>query len=222
MKETTVRFSEAPFYSPGTEITLGGIGGIGSYLSLFLSRLECKMITYEYDIIDEPNIGGQLYSYNQVGKSKFEASKFNNDMFCKGTNMINLGKFQSSSFVTPICFSAFDNMAARKLMFEKWSALENREIFIDGRMLLQSGQIYIVTKGLEKKYESTLFNDNEVQDQPCSAKATTHSGALIAAIMTGAFTNYITMKKDPDFILELPFKTTYDIPLFEFMTYENL
>lgn len=218
MKETTVRFSEAPFYNPGTEVTLGGIGGIGSYLSFFLSRLECKIYCYEYDIVDEPNIGGQMYAYNQIGKTKFEAAQTNNNMFCNGTKMTDLGKLTNDSFVLPICFSAFDNMSARKLMFEKWSALENRELFVDGRMLLQSGQVYIVTKGREQEYLNTLFDDNDVQDQPCSAKATSHSGALIASIMTGAFTNYITMKKDSDYILELPFKTTYDIPLFEFIT----
>jgi hypothetical protein len=220
MKHTTVRFSEAPFYAPGTQISLGGLGGIGSYLSFFLSRLECHILAFEYDIVDEPNIGGQLYSIKQVGQSKFNAALENNTLFCNGTKMVNLGQLTETSQVAPICFSAFDNMKARKQMFETWSKLENREIFIDGRMLLQSGQVFIVTKGKEDKYIESLFDDSEVEDQPCSAKATSHSGALIASIMTGAFTNYITMKNDSDYILELPFKTVYDIPLFNFETYE--
>jgi hypothetical protein len=214
-KKESVRFSDAPFYLPGVNVTLGGLGGIGSWLSLLLNRLECKIYAYEYDTVDETNMGGQLYSLNQVGKTKFEASLENAKYFANEKSMESLGKFTESSFVTPITFSAFDNMLARKLMFQKWRSLNDREIFIDGRMNMQNGQIFVVKKGQENDYIETLFDDSEVEDQPCSAKATSHSGAFIASLMTAAYTNYISFKKDPDFELPIPFKTTYDFPLFQ-------
>jgi molybdopterin/thiamine biosynthesis adenylyltransferase len=217
----SVRFSEAPFYKPGQIVTIGGAGGIGSWLCLYLARLECKMYIYEYDTIDETNMGGQLFGVSHIGLNKAEGVKKIAELFTgESSNITCLGKFEEDSIVTDVCFSAFDNMAARKAMFNKWKSLENRKLFVDGRMLMQSGQVYVVMPGREEMYESTLFDDSDVEDQPCSAKATSHSGGFIAALMTAALTNHITAEND--FPLISPFKTVYDFPIFEFLTYEEI
>lgn len=128
------RFSDAAWYQAGPQsIIIGGAGGIGSWVSLFLGRIGHELYIYDDDIIDETNMAGQLYSTMQIGLNKAEATAYNVFAFC-GTKPSVLGRYtEEDGFANPIMFSCFDNMAARKLMFEKWAAQEDREVFVDGR-----------------------------------------------------------------------------------------
>lgn len=83
-------------------------------------------------------------------------------------------------------------------------------------MLAESFQIFAVLPGTEDRYRETLFEDSEVQDQPCSAKATSHCGAMISSMMVGILTNYLSNVATNMNIREVPFKTTFEIPLLTF------
>ena len=66
----SARFNLADWYSPNLKIVIGGVGGIGSYLSFFLSRQEAELFVYDFDTIEEHNLGGQLYRTNDIGSKK--------------------------------------------------------------------------------------------------------------------------------------------------------
>lgn len=206
------RFRDLEWYGEKKVIIIGGVGGIGSWLSLFLARMGHELFIYDHDYIEEVNLGGQLYSNKHIGIKKTQGVIENCRIFAPGAIVRGYSLYERDSFSAPIMFSAFDNMAARKLMFTNWCEEEEREIFIDGRLGPEYFEIYCVQKGQEEDYRNTLFNDDEVPDLPCSAKATTHAGAMIASMMTGLLTNYITNSKFGD-IREVPFKTQFDIPL---------
>jgi hypothetical protein len=110
-------------------------------------------------------------------------------------------------------------MKARKLMFEAWKRNPEKELFIDGRMLMEQGMIFCVTPDKIDAYEQHLFEDSEVLDQPCSAKATSHSGAIIAGLMVSAYTNYLTNMKLGVDVRDVPFKFDYMLQL---MLFENV
>jgi molybdopterin/thiamine biosynthesis adenylyltransferase len=209
----TVRFSDLEWYQPNVEVVLGGLGGIGSYLAYFLGRIECHLYVYELDTIDETNMGGQFYSTNNIGQTKAESIKLKLIDYCNNHNVQVLGKFEHDSMVCPICFSAFDNMEARKMMFNNWCQLEDKELFIDGRMNAENFEIYVITPDRIDRYKETLFDDSEVEDAPCSAKATSHCGGMIGSMITALFTNYLTNKKFGEEVRDLPFKTQMDIAL---------
>lgn len=215
-KPTSVRFSDADWFHPGIPVVVGGAGGIGSWLTFFLARQECKIFLHDFDEVDETNLGGQLYGTNYIGTYKAEAMSDIAKTFCNNESVKNMGKFDDESFASPIMFSAFDSMTARKAMFEKWKAQSNREIFIDGRMLAESGMVFAVLKGREEKYEKELFDDSEVEEQACSLKATSHCGAFIASIMTATFNNYVTNVKRKSNFREVPFKTSFGLDLLMF------
>lgn len=223
IKQTTVRFSEAYFFQPNTDVLVLGLGGIGSWLAINLSRLDANIYMYDMDIVDEVNIAGQAYGIKDVGLLKARAAydliHKMSDSAEESVNVVYFDqKYDDNGITCPITFSCFDNMSARKIAFEKWAAEETRELFIDGRMALATGEIYCVTKGLEDEYRKTLFDDSEVEEAACSMKATTFSGMLISSLMTGIFCNYIGLKKNPDYPLSMPFKTSYNIPLMNFET----
>jgi molybdopterin/thiamine biosynthesis adenylyltransferase len=211
-KATSVRFSDIEWFHPGIPVLVGGAGGIGSWLTFFLARQECKIYLHDYDEVDETNLGGQLYGASYIGQSKVEAMMSISDTFCNNDKVSNMGKFTEDSYANTIMFSAFDNMSSRKLMFEKWKAQDDREIFIDGRMLAESAQIFTVRKGDEDRYEEWLFNDDEVEDVACSMKATSHCGAMTAGFMVSAFNNYITNVKTKREFREVPFRTVFELP----------
>ncbi len=215
----TSRFSDALWYSPDLNVTVGGAGGIGSYLTFFLSRQKAIIYLYDFDNVEIYNLGGQLYKTTDINKQKTISIAG----LCKELSANTphcFGKFEEGSPVTPITFSAFDNMEARKILFTEWSKLENRELFIDGRMLMENGQVYCVKKGNEEKYLASLFDDSEVEDQPCNSKATSHSGAIIASLMVSCLNNYMGNKIQDLDIRELPFNVTYDLALMKFETIE--
>lgn len=222
-----VRFSELPWYDPDFGpgwITIGGAGGIGSWLSVVLSRAGYVLHIWDFDLIDETNFGGQLYMKQFEGKNKAQSVIEMCKLLGASQMLINGDKLDEKSSISPICFSAFDNMKARKIMFDLWvecvSKLTEEEkqkaVFIDGRMLAEAGHIYCVTPDKIEAYRTQLFDDSEVPDQPCSAKATSHCGALIAGLLMGIFSNWITNVKLGLDAREVPFKLEFELALLNF------
>jgi len=212
-----VRFSDLPWYDPNHDIIVGGVGGIGSWLSMLLGRAGYSLHLFDDDIIDETNMAGQLYKTSSIGSNKAEVIR---DSINEYSNNFSdtYGRYTSESEASPIMFSCFDNMEARKTMFNNWAAQDDRSIFIDGRMIAEAMQIFAVLPGNEEKYIETLFDDNEVQEQPCSAKATSHTGAIIGGFMMSILSNHMSnINLDLEF-REVPFKTTFEIPLLTFNT----
>ena len=213
------RFSDLMWYDPNDppHALVGGVGGIGSWLSFLLGRMGCNLYLFDNDEIDETNMGGQLYQSGQIGMSKVEAASMNIYSFSNNSNIETFSKYTEESEACPITFSCFDNMKSRKIMFDTWA--ENHDgngIFIDGRMLAESFQIYAVIPGREDRYRETLFDDSEVEEQPCSAKATSHTAAMIAGMMVGIFTNYMSNIKTEMDLREVPFFTSFETHLLTF------
>lgn len=212
----SVRFSDAPWYKPGLQMTVGGCGGIGSWLSFFLGRQEAALLLYDMDIIDETNLGGQLFSQEDIGSNKAEVMVRKIQGYSGNEGAEALGRFETGMAVDDICFAAFDNMASRKALFEDWAKLKTRKIFIDGRLLAEIGQIYCVKPGQEDEYRKTLFEDTEVDTEMCSYKSTTHCSALIASLMTSCLNNHMTNLIQNMDIRDVPFQITYELPLLTF------
>jgi hypothetical protein len=219
MNAEHVRFSEAQWYDEDLpEVTIGGVGGIGSWLTIMLSRIGVSCYIHDMDTLDETNMAGQLYPISEIGKYKEDAVIKMASLLCSTIDITKMGEFTEDDFTCAITFSAFDNMKARKLMFEAWKRNPEKELFIDGRMLMEQGMIFCVTPDKIDAYEQHLFEDSEVLDQPCSAKATSHSGAIIAGLMVSAYTNYLTNMKLGIDVRDVPFKFDYMLQL---MMFEN-
>ena len=191
-----------------------------SWLSILLARQDLDLYIYDYDTLELSNLGGQLYYSTQVGQSKLDALSDNILNFTGNSCNLFNEKYDENSMSNPIVFSAFDNMEARKVMFEKWLELvlsdkykDKACVFIDARLLAESGKVFTVTKHNYKEYKKWLWKDSEIQDQPCSFKATSHAAAIIAGLMVASFNNYITNIKEGMLIREVPFLTEFELPL---------
>ena len=237
MTEThSSRFKDAPWFpKEETAIIVGGAGGIGSWLSLLLSRAGFYPIVYDYDRLEEHNLAGQLYTKLDAENNvlKVDALKGLCKNFADTDITVMNERYAKDSMSHHYVMSAFDNMQARKDMFEAWceyvedwESLQKHEkdlngedkfnevpIFIDGRLTAEQMQIFCVTPKNISKYKEHLFDDSEVEDAPCTMKQTSHSAAMIASHMVGFFTNHMTNNAEKDITRALPFLWEYFIPL---------
>ena len=201
------RFKDAPWFigASSEKIIIGGAGGIGSNAMYFLAKtIPASYFIFDFDEVEEINVGTQFFPVDSIGKPKVRAVKDVLSSF--GVENINIFQSKIESNILPIAISAFDNMSARKEMFENWKNLENREIFIDGRLRASLYEIFIVQKGMEEDYEKTLFNDDEVEDDPCTFKQTAYFAGLIGARITQVLVNYLTNKYLGDELCNIPFR----------------
>lgn len=211
------RFKDAPWFPKEDVFTIvGGAGGIGSWLTLLLSRAGFKPIVFDFDTLEEHNLGGQFFSKKQIGKTKVEALEENVQIFADETITQFNERFTKETMVDKFCFSAFDNMEARKTMFERWAEVHGQDptaIYIDGRLTAEQLQIFCVTTDKIDAYRKHLFNDSEVEDAPCTFKQTSHSAAMIASHMIAFFTNHYTNVVEKDNSRSVPFFWEYFIPI---------
>lgn len=219
------------------DVMILGQGGIGSWLTLLISRFGCPIYTYDMDTFEAHNMTGQLVRAKDIGKLKttavVEICREFNDGYGGNTVYPN-GIFDVNAFITPVTLCGFDNMDARKLAFRKWKEIirENSNLpngggygkiltsdffFQDGRLTAEQFLIFNIPgdrPDLMEKYEKEwLFDEKEGYEGDCTFKQTSHAAAMVASHMAGFYTNWLTniVTKDKNYT-KLPFKYEYIIP----------
>lgn len=224
-----VRFSDAQWFdrAKDTTILLLGSGGIGSWVGFALARIGFPIMVHDFDLVEDHNLGGQLFTTQQVNKQKTVAL----EEVCKlfSGNEVKIyrdGKYTEDSGSNEIVIAAFDNMAARKLAFDKWVELLNEAdekdkdnfLFLDGRLLAEDYRVYAVTKDRVEAYRKTLFTDDVVDNIQCTLKSTTHCSMAIASEIVSLLTNHVaniqTMQDYGAHLRELPAQIVKSIHMF--------
>lgn len=224
--QTTSRFSSAIWFEKIQEqdITLAGVGGIGSYVAFLLSRMKPRSITlYDPDTVETVNMAGQLFGQSDIGLSKVKAicNRMRDFSIYYNTYAYDR-RFDSVSNSTKIMICGFDNMAARKTFFYNWLAYvislpedKRREcLFIDGRLNAEEFQVLCITGdntyAINNYKENWLFDDSEVEEAVCSYKQTSYMANMIGSVMTNLFVNFCANMCDPVMPRDIPFLTRYD------------
>jgi len=227
--QTHGRFKGLPWYENLQSVSILGAGGIGSWLGLSLSRQGHQILIQDFDNVELHNLGGQLLAISDINKPKVNSVKnLINILSPENTKDFFTSKVRisgTSGTILPITFSCFDNMEARKIAFGRWVNVtrmqgnENKPcIFIDGRLLAEEFQVLVVKPTEEdiEKYRATIFEDNSIPDEDCTAKSTTHCSMMIASMMTSLFNNYITNYYSEFSIRDVPFFTRVSLPMMMF------
>lgn len=199
------RFKNLPWFDKISQSTIfvGGAGGIGSWLTLFLARTGANVIVIDMDTVEDHNIAGQVYGELEVGEKKVKALHNVIKGFCMEDNITSIdteiteegGQWQAFIRRSDAVCVGFDNLKARGLVYKEWKTNGKKgSIYLDGRLSAESGQIYFLTTDSTEDdllaYEQTYFDESEKVELPCTMKATTHCGAFIASLMTAQITNW--------------------------------
>lgn len=224
--ETTSRFSSAIWYEniQKKTVILAGVGGIGSYVGFLLARMKpASMFIYDDDIVEAVNMSGQLYGQSDLGRPKVSALAEMIRNYAGYSSVFAVSeRFTDESEASDIMICGFDNMAARKLFFNKWVSHvqskpeEERKncLFIDGRLAAEEFQVLCI-KGddeynINRYNNEFLFSDAEAEETVCSYKQTTFCANMIASCMVNLFVNFCANQCEPLIDRDLPFLTTYN------------
>ena len=228
--ESTVRFSGASWFeaAKGVSATIAGVGGIGSWTSLLLSRISTsiRVNLYDDDNVEVVNLAGQMFSSNQVGLYKVYAAqeviRYFSGSYC---NAAPYRIASTTSIYDNIVICGFDNMEARKILYRLWkaraksfsTAQQGEFLFIDGRMNAEEFQIFSITGDDDynmKRYEEEfLFSDAEVAPAVCSYKQTTYCASMIASFMINSLVNFLSNQNLENMPRQVPFYINYDAQL---------
>lgn len=224
--EATSRFSSAIWYENIQKkiIILAGVGGIGSYVGFLLARMKpASMFIYDNDIVEAVNMSGQLYGQSDLGRPKVSALAEMIRNYAGYSSVFAISeRFTTESEASDIMICGFDNMAARRLFFNKWvnhvqSKPEKERkncLFIDGRLAAEEFQVLCI-KGddeynINRYNNEFLFSDIEADATVCSYKQTTFCANMIASYMVNLFVNFCANQCEPLIDRDLPFLTTYN------------
>lgn len=206
------RFKGLPWFDKISQSTIfiGGAGGISSWLALFLARTGARIVVIDNDTVEIENLAGQCYGKEDIEKPKVKAISDVITRLCGENNVVSLESLVDENEgqwrqIVPKCdvvCVGFDNLKARRLIYEHWKAHgRDNSLFVDGRLSAENGQIFVLDKTNKEEdflaYEQTYFPDSERIELPCTMKATTHCGALIASLMTSQITNWFN-NQTPD------------------------
>lgn len=220
--ERTLRFSGADWFAPiqSANFTIIGAGGIGSWVSLLLSKVGgTSMQIFDGDKYDASNIAGQLCYTKRVGANKASALK---DLIRDITGFTEMSvevysynweimtNYDIFNPIVLIC--AVDNMATRKKAFLEWQNLSTKHensLFIDARLTADTYQIYTIKpndSAAHKRYLNEWFSDNEADELPCSFKQTAYMAAGLASrIVNNIVNNFIPIENTDEFLKNVPF-----------------
>ncbi len=206
MSELNLRFKDADWMTRTRDILQVGLGGIGRGTAAELFNVGHYLVIYEDDVVEQHNCIPQGFFLRHVGLSKFNA--WADQMSLKyGYDLVPVEwynqKYDESGLVYPIMIAAVDNMTTRRVMFENWKKQENRELFIDGRMLAEYFEVFAVTPKNQDEYEAYLFADEDVMPMPCTYQQTAFVANIIHGTICQVVCNYVTGKM-------VPFKTVYN------------
>lgn len=233
ISEETSRFNSAIWFDKTRkqDVTIAGLGGIGSYVVFMLSRLDVNTMTlYDPDKVERVNLSGQLYNSNQIGNYKVDAAA---SMIADYSNYYSFvakhEKLDENSMISKVTICGFDNMKARKDAFRNWAnfvaRLPEEErgecLFIDGRLAAEELQVFCIkgddTDG-ERRYEPYLFSDSQAAPTVCSYKQTTFMANMIGSIIVNLFINFVANQCNPLIDRDLPFYTEYNAETMYFKT----
>lgn len=224
VEEATARFSSAEWFEKmrNQSIILAGLGGIGSWCSLLLGRCHPKEVyLFDNDTIEAVNMAGQLYKRDNVGDKKAYVSASTIVEYCGYATIFQRGRYDENEHpTTDIMICGFDNMEARRYFYSKWKEhvqytfTPENCLFIDGRLNAEEWQVFAI-RGTDSyrmnEYERNwLFEDNDVEEAPCSYKQTSFCASMIASYMVNIFVNFIANLCNPIIDRDIPFLTEYD------------
>jgi len=166
------------------EVMVVGLGGIGSALIYPLSIMGFRSIVgFDDDSLEEHNLSTTMYQGDCLGKPKAEAARDVARAF-GSTNIhadMMVRKFEKGMRPSPKTIVCTDSMSSRKIVYEEWQRLDNRQAFIDIRMGALSVVVVTMTKDNDT-YMDYWQDDKSIADDPCTMKHTIFTAEIAAGL----------------------------------------
>jgi hypothetical protein len=168
-------------------ITIIGLGGIGSPLTLALAKMGCSKLTLiDPDRVEIHNLPNQLYRSQDVGRPKAEALAGLLRSF-DGLEVATLTRSAPPVPRARVVISVVDTMRARTAIWSEGIRYRARpSLYIDARMGGEVGRILAVSPSDPDDvawYERTLFTDDESDPARCTEQTIVYSVFVLAGLI---------------------------------------
>ena len=186
-------------------VTVIGVGAIGRQVALQLASLGVRHITLiDFDQVEEVNITTQGYLYEDIGKSKVQATAQAMRPIDDSIQVTQvLDRYRPGHQAGDAVFCCVDSITARSAIWR--SAGKLARCWVDGRMLGEVMRILTVTEDQGRDYyPTTLFAQAEAVSGACTTRGVIYTAAIAAGLMTQQFTRWLRgLPTDYDLSLNL-------------------
>jgi len=191
-----------------TEIALIGTGGIGAITALGLAKMGTgHLLLYDFDTVEAENIPTQFLKVSDIGKKKVTSVATMLKEFSDVTGIAYSREVDRLTHLTSdIVIASVDSIRARQEIWwaiaGKWSILTRPKFYLDARMGAQIFQLYTVNYQDSEWYAAPLLDlrEEDVPDEPCTAKATIFTALLAAGHICNAVKRIVMDQPQPRFI----------------------
>lgn len=185
-----------------TDITIIGLGGIGSFVSQYLTIMGFKNITgYDNDIMKDHNLSSTAYPTSYIGKNKAIAcqdfvNKFGEDWQSFKAIDKKWTSRDSLSLYNIVCT---DDMESRKSCYKAFLKDNTAKVLIDARMGATTIELVTVTKNHDDYMKHWIPTDS-IDPAPCSMKHSLFATTTIASLTVSQLYNIIVGGQYYDYI----------------------
>jgi len=185
-----------------SDVTIIGAGGIGSFVIQSLAMMGWKEMTvWDSDIMENHNISSTCYPIQNIGVAKVSAGRALHEMYAEeGQMYMGMQRHYSPDIkASPRIIICTDNMESRRMAFQEWYKLRDKDFFIDARM--GATTVELVTEssrhGLPNEIEDTNYLSKRwqpthtVPEAPCSMKHSVFATQHIASLVTAQIHNLV-------------------------------
>ena len=177
-------------------VAIIGCGGIGSITAFTLAKMGIEdMILYDFDVVEEENIGTQLFAKQHIGKPKAEATRDIIKYFLDVDVKYEIQTVNRNTVLPErdVIISAVDSIEARKEI-ARAVAKTKWDYYIDPAMSLEYFNISIIYPQIMEDYIRYIdvIQDEEIPDLPCTSKVTYYTVSGIASFIGYMMREYAT------------------------------
>lgn len=205
MSEVNKRMSRYSSIAPlinQINVHIVGVGSVGRRVATELASMGvANMWVYDFDHVDETNLGTQGWKFTDVGRPKVQAAKdhiYSVNPHCelqifedkfKDEHIETLQNAKSKKQVN-VVFACLDSMEGRKHLYHL--TRDHCDLYIDTRMAAEQVRVInIVNPEFDTYYSETLFADEEAVQERCTARSTAYAAMIVAGIAINKLTMFL-------------------------------
>ena len=175
-----------------------GCGAIGSSTAIQLARTGAdNFCLYDFDKVEEANIGVSQYYGEDIGEYKVDALKRHilniEELAIVNTFCSKFDEYHHQN-KNDIAILGFDSMESR-LDAVKALCIDKQfmpQCIIDGRMGAEHYQQYTIVKPTITKYKKVWYSDGQGSQEPCNAKATSYCSNMSGSFIVNTVRKLVT------------------------------
>jgi len=191
-----------PPMNMNVSVGLIGAGGIGAATAIALAKMGIKWLeVYDFDTIEDVNIPNQLLRVSDIGKPKVASLMSLIKQLSDTQGVMHRTKIEANTSLDfqHIYITTVDSIEARKEIWENIQANVRCNWYLDARMGAELFQLYTIDMTNHAWYARNLadLTDDNVPDEPCTAKATIYTAFFAAGHIAHAVKRILMNEEQP-------------------------